>query len=311
MCCLDSVTVQKKVSAAKIWYVLQSYTEMLTPLCSSETLLFAPSRAARSQKRLSRGHSGDFLEARNGTIEEYEYMNNQTLSLGHIPGLLKDYNPRPTRNRSSSFNPAGLYGAHKSQSSSRPSKRSSIEGSESSGGLSLSSADQRSHSDGDFLSSEAEYTDADLDAQEVQYEYMDIRGGGGPATLLKLHIPRPVSHPPLRRLSQDDEDEYVEEDYQYTNRQPRLRSSLRVLGGKGEVYEYEEMDSLAAGGASAVEYENLDGEENVGSRDGELSCGPRSPGVYVKMHAGMENNSFDNPDYWHSRSMRKMNAVRT
>ncbi|XP_056606434.1 receptor tyrosine-protein kinase erbB-3a isoform X2 [Triplophysa dalaica] len=293
-------------------YVLPGFGE--SP--EKETILFTPSRAKRSQRRLSRGHSGDFLEGRNGTIEEYEYMNNQTLSLGHIPGLLKDYTPRPTRNRSSSFNPAGLYSTHKSQSSSRPSKRSSIEGSESSGGLSLSSTEQRSHSDGDFLSSEAEYTDADLDPHEVQYEYMDIRGGGRPRSPIKLNLPRPVSHPPLRRLSQDDEDEYVEEDYQYTNQQPRLRNSLRMLGspeGEGAVYEYEEMDSLAAGGASAVEYENLegDGEENVGLREGELSGGPRSPGVYVKMHAGLRNNSFDNPDYWHSRSLRKMNAVRT
>uniref|UniRef100_A0A671RRS8 Receptor protein-tyrosine kinase n=1 Tax=Sinocyclocheilus anshuiensis TaxID=1608454 RepID=A0A671RRS8_9TELE len=197
--------------------------------------------------------------------EEYEYMNNQTLSLGHIPGQLKDYNQ--PRNRSASFNPAGLYSNHKSLASSRPSKRSSIEGSESSGGLSQSSTDQRNHSDGDLLSSEAEYTDGDLDLHEVQYEYMDIRGGAGPPSnmVLKLHLPRPVSHPPLRRSPQDDEDEYVEEDYQYTNR-------------------------------------------HVG-----LTDEPRRPGPeeYLKVHAGMERKAFDNPDYWHSRSFHKTNAVRT
>lgn len=278
-----------------------------------EALLFMPSRVMLSQKRLSRGNSGDFLEAHNGLNEEYEYMNNQTLSLGHIPGQLKDYNQRPSRIRSSSFNPAGSYSTHKSPGFNRPSKRSSIEGSVSSGGFSLSSTEQRSHSDGDFLSSEAEYTDADLDPQEVQYEYMDIRGSGGPATktLLKLQLPRPVSHPSRRKLPQDDEDEYVEEDYQYTNRQPRLRNSLRVQGlkeGQGEACEYEEMDSLAAGGASAVEYQNLDED----SEDGEVgSGGPQSPGPYVKMHAGMDHISFDNPDYWHSRSFQKTNAVRT
>lgn len=243
-------------------------------------------------------------------------MNNQTLSLSHIPGQLKDSNQRPPRNRSASFNPAGLYSNHRPQGSGRPSKRSSIEGSESSGGLSQSSTDQRSHSDGDFLSSEAEYTDADLDLQEVQYEYMDIRGGGGgpPSNMvLKLHLSRPVSHPLLRRSPQDDEDEYVEDDYQYTNRQPRLRNSLRVQGlmeGEGEVYEYEDMDSLAAGGASAAEYQNMEGEdeESVGLRDGECSGGP---GGYVKVHAGMEHKAFDNPDYWHSRSFHKASAVRT
>uniref|UniRef100_A0A673LKL0 Receptor protein-tyrosine kinase n=1 Tax=Sinocyclocheilus rhinocerous TaxID=307959 RepID=A0A673LKL0_9TELE len=128
-----------------------------------------------------------------------------------------------------------------------------------------------------------------------------------------LHCILPVSHPPLRRSPQDDEDEYVEEDYQYTNHQPRLRNSLRVQGlmqGDGEVYEYEDMDSLAAGGASAAEYQNLEGEdeESVG-----LTDEPRSPGPeeYLKVHAGMEHKAFDNPDYWHSRSFHKANAVRT
>lgn len=197
------------------------------------------------------------MEAHGVAGEEYEYMNNQTLSLGHIPGQLKDYNQRSPRNRSASFNPAGLYSNHKSLACIRPRKRSSIEGSECSSGLSQSSTEQRSHSDGDILSSEAEYTDGNLDLHELQYEYMDIRGAGPPTNMvLKLHFPRPVSHPPRRRSPQDDEDEYMEEDYQYTNRQPRLRNSLRVQGlkeGEGEVYEYEDMDSLAAGGASAAE----------------------------------------------------------
>ncbi|XP_051985705.1 receptor tyrosine-protein kinase erbB-3a [Xyrauchen texanus] len=293
-------------------YVLPGFGE--SP--EKETLLFTSPRATLSQRKLSRGHSGDLLEASNGANDEYEYMNNQTLSLGHIPGQPKDYSLRPTRNRSASFNPGGMYSNRKSPGSSRPSKRSSIEGSESSGGFSLSSTDQRSHSDGDFLSSEAEYTDADLDPQEVQYEYMDIRGGGGPAnnTLLKLHLPRPFPHPHLSKLPQDNEDEYVEEDYQYTNRQPRLRNSLLVQGlMEGEVCEYEEMDSLAIGGA--VEYQNLEGEveENIGPRDGEWSGKPQKPEreAYVKLHAGMEHNAFDNPDYWHSRSFHKSNAVRT
>ncbi|XP_005165758.1 receptor tyrosine-protein kinase erbB-3a isoform X1 [Danio rerio] len=279
-------------------YVLPGFGE--SP--EKETLLFTSSRSTLSQKRLSRGHSGDFLEANRGAGEEYEYMNNQTLSLSHIPGQLKEYNQRAPRNRSASFNPGGMYSNHKP---SRPSKRSSIEGSESSGGLSQSSTDQRSHSDGDFLSSEAEYTDGDL---EVEYEYMDIRGAGGPAAnmLLKLHLPRPVSNPPLRRSPEDDDED---EDYQYSNHQPRLRNSLRVQGGGGEAYEYEDMDSLAAGGASGAEYQNLDGEDE--ERDEDWSGGPRSPGPYVQVHAGTNHNAFDNPDYWHSRSFHKTKAVRT
>uniref|UniRef100_A0A673IRQ2 Receptor protein-tyrosine kinase n=1 Tax=Sinocyclocheilus rhinocerous TaxID=307959 RepID=A0A673IRQ2_9TELE len=94
---------------------------------------------------------------------------------------------------------------------------------------------------------------------------------------------------------------------------PRLRNSLRVQGlmqGEGEVYEYEDMDSLAAGGASAAEYQNLEGEdeESVG-----LTDEPRRPGPeeYLKVHAGMEHKAFDNPDYWHSRSFHKASAVRT
>ncbi len=292
-----------------IFFSINLHTHVNTSLVLSlETLLFASSRAKRSQRRLSRGHSGDFLEAHGVVGEEYEYMNNQTLSLGHIPGQLKDYNQRSPRNRSASFNPAGLYSNHKSLASSRPRKRSSIEGSESSSGLSQSSTDQRSHSDGDILSSEAEYTDG-----ELQYEYMDIRGGVGPPKniVLKLHLPRPVSHPPRRSSPQDDEDEYMEEDYQYTNRQPRLRNSLRVQGlmeGEGEVYEYEDMDSLAAGGASAAEYQNLDGEDEESV---ELTDEPRSPGPEEQVHAEMEHKAYDNPDYWHSRSFHKANAVRT
>ncbi len=142
---------------------------------------------------------------------------------------------------------------------------------------------------------------------------MDIRGGAGPPKniVLKLHLPRPVSHPPRRSSPQDDEDEYMEDDYQYTNRQPRLRNSLRVQGlmeGEGEVYEYEDMDSLAAGGASAAEYQNLDGEDEESV---ELTDEPRTPGPEEQVHAEMEHKAYDNPDYWHSRSFHKANAVRT
>uniref|UniRef100_A0A673LN01 Receptor protein-tyrosine kinase n=1 Tax=Sinocyclocheilus rhinocerous TaxID=307959 RepID=A0A673LN01_9TELE len=90
----------------------------------------------------------------------------------------------------------------------------------------------------------------------------------------------------------------------------QIRAACGLMQGDGEVYEYEDMDSLAAGGASAAEYQNLEGEdeESVG-----LTDEPRSPGPeeYLKVHAGMEHKAFDNPDYWHSRSFHKANAVRT
>uniref|UniRef100_A0A6Q2ZE31 Receptor protein-tyrosine kinase n=1 Tax=Esox lucius TaxID=8010 RepID=A0A6Q2ZE31_ESOLU len=88
--------------------------------------------------------------------------------------------------------------------------------------------------------------------------------------------------------------EYVDDDdYQYTNRQPKLRKALqgqeglRMLGRRGqEADEYEDMDSLAAPGAGdPVEYENLQG--------------------------GDEDRSFDNPDYWQSRLFLKPTTVTT
>uniref|UniRef100_A0A3B4BWY3 Receptor protein-tyrosine kinase n=1 Tax=Pygocentrus nattereri TaxID=42514 RepID=A0A3B4BWY3_PYGNA len=104
--------------------------------------------------------------------------------------------------------------------------------------------------------------------------------------------------------------------YQYTNQQPRLRRSLMLqglIGGEGEVYEYEEMDSLAVGGSSGAEYQNL---QEAGERE---ATGQLHSGIvpYVQVRAGLlvasegGDRCFDNPDYWHSRMYSKANAVST
>ncbi|XP_072308832.1 receptor tyrosine-protein kinase erbB-3a [Eucyclogobius newberryi] len=151
----------------------------------------------------------------------------------------------------------------------------------------------------------------DLDqfgASEVQYEYMDIRGNGD-AT------PAPDPPPPSPKIDLDEED--YDEDYHYTNRQPKLhqalqdRNQLRIQGTEEE--QYEDMDSYAVmRRGEAVVYQNLGREE--GNSEGHRS----GFDAYVKVRAGVGigdassvDRSFDNPDYWHSRTYMKSNAVPT
>uniref|UniRef100_A0A8C8EMW7 Receptor protein-tyrosine kinase n=1 Tax=Oncorhynchus tshawytscha TaxID=74940 RepID=A0A8C8EMW7_ONCTS len=130
-----------------------------------------------------------------------------------------------------------------------------------------------------------------------------------------------------REVKEEEDNKYVveyvaEDDYQYTNRQPKLRQDLRGReglrmqgGGEGEVDEYEDMDSLAAPGAGdPVEYENVqrEGEGAVGGMGGQHT----GMGAFVKVRAGVGEPSggdcsFDNPDYWQSRLFLKLNAVNT
>lgn len=250
------------------------------------------------------GHSRELLEAHDSGEEEYEYMNNQNIPLRHTNG--RSQNCCQLTNRTFSI--------HKPPGANH---RLSVEGTESSGGLSQSSLDERSRSNADLTSSEAEYAETDLD-QDLQYEYMDIRSGPGvtaPNTNPRMDLLRQGNHISSKKSLEKDECE--EEEYQYTNCQPRLRCSLMVHGlieGEGEVYEYEEMDSQVAGGNSRAEYQNLheakEGAETLGQ--------PRHVHrPYVKVQAGMGKSKdsldrcFDNPDYWHSRSFSKANAVRT
>ncbi|XP_062852662.1 receptor tyrosine-protein kinase erbB-3a [Trichomycterus rosablanca] len=267
-----------------------------------ETVFSVPPRVARSHGRLSTSNSQELLEEHDSAEEEYEYMNNQNLP----PRRIRGQRCRRTASTRSftSHHPGASYSNN----------RSSIQGSESSGGLSQSSSDERSRSNGDLLSSEAEYAEADLD-QELQYEYMDIRSGPGGAAskpTVRAEPLRPGSNISSRKSL--DKDDHEEEEYQYTNHQPRLRRSLMLKGlvkGEGEVYEYEEMDSLVAGASSGSEYQNL---YEAGERE-EVQVSRVRPSVNVCSGAsvGKEGSDryYDNPDYWHSRSFSKANAVTT
>ncbi|XP_076870273.1 receptor tyrosine-protein kinase erbB-3a [Brachyhypopomus gauderio] len=268
---------------------------------------------ALSHGRLSNGHSLELLEARGAAEEEYEYMNNQKLPLRYKN---RSCGQQPTSARSSTSRPAW---GHSFPGARHPNERLSMD-SESSGGASQSSLDERSRSEAELVSSEPEYAEADMDLRV--YEYMDIRSGPGMAA--PLTSPRVNCLMPDAQLSPPEslvEDEDEEEDYQYTNHQPRLRHSLMAQGcngGGGEMYEYEEMDSLVVRSNSAV-YQNLrmDGQQEGARTQGDRSRSQPTLGLgpYVNVCAGVGNKggdrSFDNPDYWHSRLYSKANAVRT
>ena len=177
------------------------------------------------------------------------------------------------------------------------------------------------------------------DRASLEYEYMDIRGSEGEESLpLQTHEAPPRTAAPeyfsrevLEEVEEDDYQE-AEDNYQYTNRQPKLRQALeqRKEGtgpGRrrgGEACEYEDMNSLSGerGAEEMAVYQNLGG----GGGEEEEECtahgtdGLRASGVdpYVKVRAGAAigepdgvDRSFDNPDYWHSRMFLKSNAVRT
>lgn len=166
-------------------------------------------------------------------------------------------------------------------------------------------------------------------SNEVEYEYMDIRGSEkeeGPPTQ-PPPLPPPLT---LGRMGgevegekEQEEDEYVEDsNYHYTNRQPKLRQALQDMKllqmqgrDEGQSYEYEDMDCLATLlPGDAVMYQNMqrEGKEAAGDteahRSGFEAC--------VKVRAGVgigepvaADRSFDNPDYWHSRMFLKPKAV--
>ncbi|CAL8339089.1 unnamed protein product [Merluccius merluccius] len=177
---------------------------------------------------------------------------------------------------------------------------------------------------------DAFHSSSSEDQASLEYEYMDIRGSeteeNNPPQTHEVP-PRTMvqEHPNIARevLDEVEEDEYYQEDdnYQYTNRQPKLRQALQDRKeGKGprrgdNYEEYEEMNSLAALGAEELAvYQNLQGEEEGAVKGTE---GHQASGIdlYVKVRAGVEpggvDRSFDNPDYWHSRMFLKSNAVRT
>uniref|UniRef100_A0AAY4EQJ6 Receptor protein-tyrosine kinase n=1 Tax=Denticeps clupeoides TaxID=299321 RepID=A0AAY4EQJ6_9TELE len=233
-------------------------------------------------------------ETIHSSCEEYEYMNKLNVSL------------RPNHER-----------------------RSSIEGSESSGAISQFSMDDYSRSededvpDPEFLIAETEYFHTDEEQHSPEYEYMDINHG------VKK---RPNVHPDVRRpgiragvrdsMEPKEEDELVDGEYQYMNRQPRLKKQLvmqGLKGAEGEVYEYEEMESLrvgiAAGPGDSVEYQNIQSEEEEEEEGGIRQPSGVGPFVQVRTGVGVRcqagRNSFDNPDYWHSRMFQKVSTVHT
>ena len=160
-------------------------------------------------------------------------------------------------------------------------------------------------------------------SNDVKYEYMDIRSPH------KEDSPPPHA-PPLPPLlakaamdrqadegKEEEADGYVEDSiYHYTNQQPKLRQALQQIKAvkvqgqsKGQLYEYEDMDSIAV-------YQNI-------QRDWEGAAG-QSPGqrpafdAYVSVRAGVGfgetvavDKSFDNLEYWHSRMFPNPNAVQT
>ncbi|XP_066520621.1 receptor tyrosine-protein kinase erbB-3a [Hoplias malabaricus] len=293
---------------------------VLPGLCDSperDTVLSVAPRMRLSHGRLSIGHSAELLGEHDSAEEEYEYMNNQSLPLGKITGQKRNCCAQTTpKHLQSTSNHMWVDSMHKTLCASYPNKRSSMEDSESSGGVSQSSLDEKSRSDAELLSSEAEYAEADLD-QELQYEYMDIRSGPGYAGPIIPHragLLKPDTHFSPKKPLEGEKDE--EEEYQYTNHQPRLRRSLMLqglIGGEGEVYEYEEMDSLTLGGNSRAEYQNLQkNREREAAGQPNLGIAP-----YVRVCAGVGvakeggDRCFDNPDYWHSRMYPKANAVST
>ncbi|KAM9523548.1 receptor tyrosine-protein kinase erbB-3-like isoform 2-T2 [Salvelinus alpinus] len=296
-----------------------------------ETLLFS------SQVTLPRGKTSKVSsypsgpsEDHDSACEEYEYMNKQAsimyLSPRQQPVHSKDGPQRLKMN--------------KRQCSSVPdTEYSKCMGHRTSAGENRGGQTKNEeHQDYEFpaLNSDSDNTEQ-RGSVDMEYKYMDILSVGPEASERPDDPPtRDVPHPGAtpkqwmrgeREVEEEEDDEYVveyveEDDYQYTNRQPKLRHALRGReglrmqgGGEGEVDEYEDMDSLAAPGAGdPVEYENVqrEGEGAVGGMGGQHT----GMGAFVKVRAGVGEPSggdcsFDNPDYWQSRLFLKLNAVNT
>ncbi|XP_059185398.1 receptor tyrosine-protein kinase erbB-3a isoform X2 [Centropristis striata] len=258
-----------------------------------ETLL-SSSRAAPG--RMAKSHSSNLLD--DPDEEEYEYMNKQT-SVTPVPTRHSSQWLKPNMKRTSSVS-----------SQATACSSDTMPYVEVRGGHTRSSNNSDSEQQG---------------SNEVEYEYMDIRGSE------KDESPPAPDPPPTPARTEveekEEEDEYVEDsNYHYTNRQPKLRQALRdrkelkVEGrdeDEEEAYEYEDMDSFAAlQPGDTVVYHNLqkEGEGAVGG------MGPHRSGFepYVKVRAGVTvgepagaDRSFDNPDYWHSRMFLKPKAVPT
>lgn len=259
----------------------------------AETLL-STSRATHGRMRKS--HSASLLDPDD---EEYEYMNKQTCVTPVSPRHNSHWR-KPNKKRTSSVS-----------SQATACSGDTTPSAEVRGGHTRSNHNSDSEQQG---------------SNDVQYEYMDIRGNekddSPPA-----HDPPPP--PPLTSArmaeeEEEEEDEYVEDsNYHYTNRQPKLRQALqnrkelKIQGGdEEEAYEYEDMDCFATLAGDAVVYQNMQrgGEGATGGTETHRSGFE----PYVKVRAGVGvgepaagDKSFDNPAYWHSRMFLKPKAVPT
>lgn len=251
---------------------------------------------------MGKSHSSGLLDDQDE--KEYEYMNKQT--------CVTSVSPR--------------HNSHLLKTSKKRTLSTSSQATACSGDTTPSVEHRGSHT--------ASTHNSDSEQQglnEVEYEYMDIRGSekdeSPPAHT--PHLSPALTHARMDREGLDEEeeeeDEYAEDsNYHYTNRQPKLRQALQDMkavkvqaGDEGLSYEYEDMDCLATlRQQDAAVYQNVQrGEE--GSAGG-APAHHSGFETYVKVRAGVGvgepaagDRSFDNPDYWHSRMFLKPKAVPT
>lgn len=235
-----------------------------------------------------KSHSSGLLD---DPDEEYEYMNKQT------PVSLRQNNPWPKSNKTRSTSVS---------SQAMPCSCETPLYMDSRGGQTTSNNRPDS-------------------MEPVEYEYMDIRGKEkDDESPLDLDPSPPPILPRTRREADDEgQDDYMEDDnYHYTNRQPKLRQALKdkkeprvESRDSSEEYEYEEMDCFTSPPpADAGVYQNMQGSGAEGGA--EVHSSAFKPHVRVRAGAGVGepvagDRSFDNPGYWHSRMFLKPNAVPT
>uniref|UniRef100_A0A3P8TCB2 Receptor protein-tyrosine kinase n=1 Tax=Amphiprion percula TaxID=161767 RepID=A0A3P8TCB2_AMPPE len=255
-----------------------------------DTLLYS-SRATSG--RMGKSHSSGLLD--DPDDEEYEYMNKQTCAT-------------PVSPRHSSH-----WGKQNKKRTSSVSSQATACSCDTMLSMEVRGAHMRTKDNSD---SERQ------GSNEVQYEYMDIRGSEKEESP-PAHDPPPP--PASVRMRGEEEEEYVEDsNYHYTNRQPKLRQALR--DGKelkmqerdeGEGYEYEDMDYFAAPPpADAAVYQNVQRQPEGAAGGNEAYQSGFDPHVKVRAGVGVgepaaADRSFDNPGYWHSRMFLKPKAVPT
>lgn len=268
---------------------------------STPDTLLSPSKAISG--RMGKSHSSGLLDDPND--EEYEYMNKQTC----VTSLSPRHNihcPKPSKMRTVS-----------TSSQATACSNDTMFSAELRGSHTMSNSNSDSEQQG---------------SNEVEYEYMDIRGSDKdesppghcpsipPPPLTPARVGREVTE---EEEEEEEEDEYVEDsNYHYTNRQPKLRQALQDMkapktksGDEGQLYEYEDMEGFATlQPGDIVVYQNLQRDGAVGGPEAQRSGFE----AYVKVRAGVGvgepaagDRSFDNPDYWHSRMYLKPKAVPT